>query len=93
MVEYTPLAPAVTLGPDQVGALHAEQSEDGLAEVAVERHPADGLDDLAQRGETVIGVGPPGARLEIDAQAASVDPGWWRLLPVARRCGERRAGH
>jgi hypothetical protein len=60
------------LGSDEVGALHAEGAEHVLTEVAVERKPADVLDDLAERGEPVIGVGPLGSRLDVDAQAPSV---------------------
>jgi hypothetical protein len=73
------------LGPDEVGVLHAERAEHPLAQVAAERKPADVLDDLAQCGETVIGVGPPGTRLDIDAQAAPVVLGE-RGRRVSHRC-------
>jgi len=56
-----------------------------LAEVAVEGKPADVFDDLAQRGEPVIGVGPPGARLDVDAQTPSVVLGKRRRRAVHSR--------
>ena len=55
--------------------VHAERSEHALAEVAAERDAADILDDLAERGEAMVGVGPPGARFGVDVQAPSVVPG------------------
>ncbi len=50
-------------GPEQIGVLHAERAEHVLAQVAAEWDSGDVLDDLAERGEPVIGVGPLGARL------------------------------
>lgn len=60
------------LGSDEVRAFHAEGAEHPLAKVAVEQKPTDVLDDLAQRGEPVIGVDPLGARLDVDTQPPSV---------------------
>jgi hypothetical protein len=60
------------LGSDEIGVLHAEGPEHALAKIAVERKPAHVLDDLAERGEPVIGVGPLGSRLDVDAQAPPV---------------------
>ena len=51
---------------------HAERAEHVLAQVAVERGSGDVLDDLAERGEPVIGVRPLGAWLGVDAQAVAV---------------------
>jgi hypothetical protein len=62
-------------GPGEVGVVHAERPEHALAEVAAERDTADILDDLAERGEAVVGVGPLSARLDIDVQAAPVVSG------------------
>ena len=45
------------LGADEIGIHHAEGLEDPLAEVPLEGDPAHVLDDLAQRGVTVVGVG------------------------------------
>ena len=59
-------------GPEQVGVLHAERAEHVLAQVPAERDPGAVLDDLAERRESVIGVGPLGARLGVDAQAVPV---------------------
>jgi hypothetical protein len=59
----------------EVGVDHAEGGEDVLAQVAVERLPDHVRDELAQRGEPVIGVPPPRPRLGDDAQAGPVVPG------------------
>ena len=37
--------------------LHAQRAEHVLAQVAAQRNPGDVLDDLAEHGEPVIGVG------------------------------------
>jgi hypothetical protein len=60
------------LGSDEVGVGHAEGLEDVLAKIASQGHPAHVLDDLTERGEPVVGVGEPGARLGVDAEAAPV---------------------
>jgi hypothetical protein len=79
-------------GPDEVGVLHAERSEHALAEVAAERDAADILDDLAERGEAMVGIGPLGARLGVDVQAAPVVPGeWGDRAPGPRPPAQRRA--
>jgi hypothetical protein len=53
------------LGADQVGVVHPQGVEDALAQVLIERLAADVLDQLAQGGEPVVGVPPPGARLDL----------------------------
>jgi hypothetical protein len=70
---------------------HAEGLEHALAQVAVEGQPADVLDDLAQGGEPVIGVGPLGSWFDVDVQSPSVVRGerrWWASRP--RGPAERR---
>ena len=58
------------LGSDQVSVGHAEGCEDVLAQVAVEGLAGHVLDELAQRGEPVVGVPGAGARLGPDGQGA-----------------------
>jgi len=64
------------MGPDpladDVCVFHAEGTEDVLAEVAVEGFPTDVLDDLAEGGEPMVGVGKAGARFDLDAQPTPV---------------------
>jgi hypothetical protein len=71
--------------------VHAERAEHALTEVAAEREPADVLDDLTERGEPVVGVGPLAARLDIDVQAAPVVLGERRgRAPRPRSPAQRR---
>ena len=57
---------------DEIAVGHAERLEDALAEVALERHPAHVLDDLAERRVAVVAVGEGGAGLDDDPQPAAV---------------------
>jgi hypothetical protein len=59
-------------GSDQAGVGHAEGLEDVLAQVAVQALSAHVLDQLAERGEAVVGVPEAGARLGLDAQTPPV---------------------
>ena len=84
------------LRSEEVGVGHAEGLEDVLAKIAVERLPAHVLDDLAERGEPVVAVGEPGARLGRQAEAATIvlgQGGQWLseiiALPALR---QRRPG-
>ena len=71
------------VGPGQVGAGHAERPEDALGEVAAQRLAGNVLDDLAERGEPVVAVGVPGARLRDQGKRAPVELGQRRHpLPV-----------
>ena len=63
---------------DEIAVGHAERLEDALAEVALERHPAHVLDDLAERRVAVVAVGEGRAGLDDHPQ------------PVAVVLGERR---
>ena len=55
------------LGSDEIRTGHAEGLEDVLAKVAVQRLPTHIFDNLAKRGEPVVAVAEPGARLGVDA--------------------------
>ena len=77
------------LGPEEVGVGHAEGLEDVLAKVAGEGLPADVLDDLAERGEPVVGVDEPCARFGRQAETAAVVLGKRRQLAVRARSSRR----
>ena len=77
--------------------------EDALAEVALERHSAHVLDDLAKRRVAVVAVGEGGAGLDDHPQPAAVVLGERRQRlpelhaeerrsPTGRRSGSRGAG-
>jgi hypothetical protein len=60
------------LGSDEVGVGHAEGLEEAPAEVPVKGHPAHVLDDLAERGEAVIGVREGRTGLDHQPESAAV---------------------
>ena len=60
------------VGSDEVGIGHAQGFEDVFSDVLVERLPAHVRDDLAERGEPVVGVHEGGARFDVDAEAGPV---------------------
>jgi hypothetical protein len=83
----TPGVPRRQARPDplrsqQVGVGHAERLEEVLAEIAVQRLPADVLHDLAEGGEPVVAIGVPGAWLRHQMQTAPVELGERRQPPA-----------
>lgn len=58
----------------------------------VQGHAGHVLDELAEGGEPVVGVGEPGARLGVDAEAAAVVLGQARHRP-SRRHGLAQVSH
>jgi hypothetical protein len=61
-----------SVGSEKVGVAHAEGFEEVLVKVAVEGFLAHVLDDLAERGERVIGVDVSGAGLNRETEASAV---------------------
>ena len=70
------------LGTDEIRVLHAEGFEDVRAEVRVERHPGDVLDDLTERREPVVGVAERGPRIGVVAEGTPVELGERRHPPT-----------
>ena len=80
--------------PDEVGVRHAERFEDVPAQVPVQRRTAHVLDELAERGEVVVGVDEPGTRFGRQPQRAAAVPrerGY--RLPDPDGLAEQRSEH
>jgi hypothetical protein len=57
---------------DQIGVLHSQRIEDVVAEIAVQRLPADLINDLSEHSKPMVAVRPLRPRLNLNGQATAV---------------------